>query len=52
MHELIEGLEGMEVIADDFIVVRYGESKEAAVRSHNNHNLDTSYSGMKTEACT
>ena len=51
MHELIEGLEGMEVIADDFIVC-YGESKEAAVRSHNNHNLDTSYSGVKTEACT
>ena len=26
MHELIEGLRGVEVIADDFVVVGYGES--------------------------
>ena len=26
MHELIEGLSGVEVIADDFVVVGYGDS--------------------------
>ena len=26
MHELIEGLRDVEVIADDFVVVGYGES--------------------------
>ena len=26
MHELIEGLRGVEVIVDDFVVVGYGES--------------------------
>ena len=30
MHELIEGLNGVEVIADDFVVVGYGDSLEAA----------------------
>ena len=30
MHELIEGLEGVEVIADDFLVYRRGETQEAA----------------------
>ena len=34
MHELIEGLEGVEVVADDFLAVGYGESKEEAVRNH------------------
>ena len=30
MHELIEGLNGVEVIADDFVVVGYGNSLQAA----------------------
>ena len=29
MHELIEGLNGVKVIADDFIVVGYGDSLQA-----------------------
>ena len=28
MHELIEGLDGVEVIADDFLIVGFGESAE------------------------
>jgi len=28
MHELIEGLRGVEVVADDLMVVGYGESQE------------------------
>ena len=28
MHELIEGLEGVEVVAGDFVVVRFGETLE------------------------
>lgn len=34
MHELIEGLQGVEVIADDFMTVGYGEQLEEAVRNH------------------
>ena len=34
MHELIEGLQGMEVIADDFLTVGFGETQEEAVRDH------------------
>lgn len=34
MHELIEGLSGIEVIADDFIVVGYGETDEEADLDH------------------
>lgn len=34
MHELIEGLQGVEVIADDFLIVGYGESQEEAVHNH------------------
>ena len=34
MNELIEGLKGVEVIADDFVVVGYGVSSEAAVKDH------------------
>ena len=30
MHELIEGLRGVEVIAHDFVVVGYGESWQSA----------------------
>lgn len=32
MHELIEGLTGVEVVADDFIVVGFGDTREKAVK--------------------
>ena len=38
MHELIEGRTGVEVIADDFVVVGFGDKLEDAHRSHD-HNL-------------
>ena len=31
MHELIEGMPNVEVIADDFVVVGYGETQEEAM---------------------
>lgn len=34
MHELIEGLQGVEVIADDFMVVGYRDNGEQASQSH------------------
>ena len=34
MHELVEGMTGVEVVADDFIVVGYGETFEKATRDH------------------
>ena len=39
MHEMIEGLQGVEVIADDFLVFGRGESVEEANRDHDK-NLD------------
>ena len=33
MHEVIEGLEGVKVMADDFVVVEFGETSEAAIKS-------------------
>ena len=30
MHQLVEGLSGVEVIADDFVVVGFGDSMEDA----------------------
>ena len=35
MHELIEGLNGTEVVADDFTVAGFGDTLEEAVRDHN-----------------
>ena len=32
MYELIEGLRGVEVIADDFVIVGYGESWQSAIK--------------------
>ena len=32
MHELIEGLTGVEVVADDFIAVGYSETYDEASR--------------------
>ena len=34
MHELIEGLQGIEVIVDDFVAVGCGDTQEEAVHSH------------------
>ena len=34
MHELIEDLHGVEVIADDFMVVGFGDNEEQATKSH------------------
>ena len=34
MHELIEGLHGMEVVADDFAAVGFGETLEEATLDH------------------
>ena len=34
MHEVIEGVHGCEVIADDFLVVGYGETEEMGIRDH------------------
>ena len=34
MHELIEGLRGVEVIADDFVIVGYGELWQSAIKDH------------------
>ena len=34
MHELIEGLRGVEVIADDFAVIGYGDTLEEGIRDH------------------
>ena len=34
MHEVIEGLKGIEVIADDFIVVGFGRTEEQAIADH------------------
>ena len=39
MHELIEGLNGIEVVADDFIVVGYGEMYEEALCDHDRNLL-------------
>ena len=36
MHELIEGLTGTEVVADDFIVVGFGDTIKAANCNHDN----------------
>ena len=33
MHEFIEGLQGVEVIADDFIIAGFGDTKEDAYKS-------------------
>ena len=39
MHKLIVGLRGVEVIADDFVVVVYGESWQSAIKDHNRNPL-------------
>ena len=39
MHQLIEGLQGVEVVADDFVVIGFGDTLEEAVKDHD-QNLD------------
>ena len=34
MNEIIEGLPGVEVIADDFLVIGFGDTDEAAIQNH------------------
>ena len=35
MHELIKGMPYVEVMADDFVFVGYGETQQQATRDHN-----------------
>ena len=37
MHQVIEGLDGVEVIADDFLVYGRGATREQAIRDHDKH---------------
>ena len=37
MHKLIEGLQGIEVVADDFVTVGFGDTLEQANHDHDNH---------------
>ena len=34
MYELIEGLDGVEVVADDFVVIGFGDTMEEAAANH------------------
>ena len=34
MHEIIEGLRGVEVIADDFLIIGFGETQQDAIKDH------------------
>ena len=34
MHELVEGLAGVEVFADDFLVCGFGDNAEAGLANH------------------
>ena len=34
MHQLIERLKGVEVVADDFLIAGYGDNKEAVAHDH------------------
>ena len=37
MYEVIEGLEGVDVVTDDFVIVGLGETSEAASKNHDSH---------------
>ena len=37
MNEVVEGLSGVEVIADDFLICGFGASKEEATANHNSN---------------
>ena len=40
MHELIEGMMGIEVVVDDFIAVVYGETFGEATQDHDKNLLE------------
>ena len=48
IHQLIEGLQGVEVVVDDFVVVGFGDALEDAVRDHD-HNLEAF---LNSEMCS
>ena len=35
MHEFIEGLHGVEIVANDFFAIGFGSTQEEAIRDHN-----------------
>ena len=35
MHEMVEGMDGIEVIADDFLICGCGNTQQEAIRDHN-----------------
>ena len=37
MTEMVEGLKGVEVIADDFLIIGYGDTEEEASENHDNN---------------
>ena len=47
MHEIMEGLNGMEVIADDFLIIGFGDTMSEATKSHD-HNLSAFLDRCKT----
>ena len=52
MHEFIEGLTGIEVVADDFIAVGFGDTFEEATRDHDKHLLAFPRAVRRTERST
>ena len=40
MHQSIEGLHGVKVVADDFVIVGFGDNEEKASVDHD-QNVDT-----------
>ena len=34
MYDLVNGLRGLEVLADDFVLVVFGDTSESASRDH------------------
>ena len=40
IHQLTEGLRGVEVVADDFVVVGFGDTLDEAIKDHD-QNPDT-----------
>ena len=47
MHEIIEGLNGVEVIADNFLIIGFGDTMTEATMSHD-HNLSAFLDGCRT----
>ena len=48
MHEFVEDLEGVEVIADDFLIAGFGETNEEINTSLERHEL-SEMSGVESE---